>query len=113
MNQLFHKLEGTPVYQSMSPEKKEFLRGVFDIPLPTGTQGAMTFLMSFAKQSKQQNISFSQEEVLEIFTLLSQNATPEEARKYQNLVRWCDSRPKLRNALRHPKMRILSVIVES
>ena len=85
MNQLFHKLEGTPVYQSMSPEKKEFLRGVFDIPLPTGRQGAMTFLMSFAKQSKQQNISFSQEEVLEIFTLLSQNATPEEARKYQEI----------------------------
>lgn len=91
MNQLFRNLEDTALYQSMTPEKKEFLKGVFDIPLPSGQQSAMTFLMSFAKQSKQKNISFSQEEVLEIFTLLSQNATPEEARKYQ----------KIRNLLFH------------
>ena len=69
---------------SMSPEKQKFIKK-FDEQKPDDPKKALPFIMNYVAMAKQNNISFSKEEIIFLYNLYSTSFTEEEKSKLNKI----------------------------
>lgn len=70
---------------SMSPEKQKFIKKFIDEQKPDDPKKALPFIMNYVAMAKQNNISFTKEEIIFLYNLYSTSFSEEEKSKLNKI----------------------------
>lgn len=76
-----------PRISSIPKNKLDFLQKMFFESKKLSKKELMPFLMALAGRAKKEEISFEQQEVEQILTVIKENSTPEECQKIDRTLR--------------------------
>lgn len=79
-------LTNNPLLQGMDSEKLQFIMNFASKDKPQNLKDAMPFLLANMNNAKQQNISFSNQEVHMIADILCKDLSPEEKAKVKRIM---------------------------
>lgn len=83
-----------PAFQSMSPEKMQFLMSFAQKEKPVNMKDVMPFLLANMRQAKEQNLDFTKPEIEILCDLLSKDLPPAEKQRVKMLMKLMKTDPK-------------------
>lgn len=81
-----------PLLKDIEPSKLEFMQKLVFELYNLSEKERLPFLLALAGRAKKENISFTQEEVEQIITVVKQHSTPAEVRKMDQVLKMFQSR---------------------